>query len=167
MSFIDAFSARIMRKDTLIDLITAGLLVAVGAIYLISAYEEPIQAAEEETAAPEGGVSTNTGMDMGTLVQTTFFAIAGLVNIGVAAWIIVSRRRMAKTSYMIAAVGSTFLIVLYIASRTINLPIVGIQDDIGMVDIVSKVMQGIIVGLSAYAVSISRKLNEEIKNRMR
>jgi hypothetical protein len=29
------------------------------------------------------------------------------------------------------------------------------------------VMQGIIVGLSAYAVSISRKLNEEIKNRMR
>jgi hypothetical protein len=157
-----------MQKNALIALITAGLLVAVGAIYLISAYEEPIQAAaEERSAASQGSGSTNAGIDMGTLVQTIFFAIAGLVNIGVAAWIIVSRRRMAKTSYMIAAVGSTFLIVLYIASRTINLPIVGIQDDIGMVDIVSKVMQGIIVGLSAYAVSISRKLNEEIKNRMR
>jgi hypothetical protein len=81
--------------------------------------------------------------------------------------IIISRRKMARSPYLIAAAGSAFLIVLYIASRTINLPIVGIQDDIGTVDIVSKVMQGIIVGLSVYAISISTKLNEEIKNRMR
>lgn len=154
-----------MRKDTLIALITAGLLVAVGAIYLISAYQEPIQAAEE-SAASEGGGSTYTGMDMGTLVQTMFFAIAGLANLGISAWIILSRRKMAKAPYVIAAAGSAFLIVLYIASRTINLPIVGIQSDIGPVDILSKVMQGIGVGLSAYALSMSRKLNEEIKNRI-
>lgn len=75
-------------------------------------------------------------------------------------------KKNGKSLFTIAAAGSALLIALYIASRTMSLPIVGIQDDIGTVDIVSKMMQGIIVGLSAYAISISRKINEEIKNRI-
>jgi hypothetical protein len=153
-----------MHNNTkLIALAVAGLLAAVGAIYLISAYEEPIEAQEESAA--EGG-SPDAGMDTGTLVQTIFFGVAGSANLGVAAWIIVSRKRMVRTPYIITAAGCAFLIVLYIASRTINLPIVGIQEDIGTIDILSKVLQGIAVGLSAYMVSISRKLNEQIKNRV-
>ena len=154
-----------MYKNTnIVALTVAGLLVAVGAIYLISAYEEPIEAQEESAA--EGG-STDEGMDTGTLVQTIFFGVAGSANLGVATWIIVSRKKMVRTPYVITAAGCAFLIVLYIASRTINLPLVGIQEDIGTIDILSKVLQGIAVGLSVYIVSISRKLNEEIKNRIK
>jgi hypothetical protein len=160
-----------MQKNTMVAFIVAGLLVAVGAIYLISAYEEPIEVAAEESAAmaSEGSGSTDAGMDMGTLVQTTFFAIAGLANLGVAAWmiIIVSRRKITRIPYAVAAAGSAFLIVLYVASRTINIPIIGIQEDIGTVDIISKVMQGIIVGLSVYLLSTSQELNEQIRNRLR
>jgi hypothetical protein len=154
-----------MHNNTkLIALAVAGLLAAVGAIYLISAYEEPIEAQEE--SADEGGSTADAGMDTGTLVQTIFFGVAGSANIGVAAWIIVSRKRMVRTPYVITAAGCAFLIVLYIASRTVNLPIVGIQEDIGTIDILSKVLQSIAAGLSAYMVSISRKLNEQIKNRV-
>ncbi len=160
-----------MQKNTIIAFVVAGLLVAIGAIYLISAYEEPIEAAVENAAAVGGGSggSADVAMDTGTLVQTTFFAIAGLANLGVAAWIIiiVSKRKTTRMPYTVAAAGSAFLIVLYIASRTTNLPIVGIQEDIGTVDIVSKVLQGIVVGLSAYAISMSQRLNEQIKNRLR
>ncbi len=50
-----------------------------------------------------------------------------------------------KSLFTIAAAGSALLIVLYIASQTMSLPIVGIQDDIGTIDIVSKMMEVITV----------------------
>jgi hypothetical protein len=69
------------------------------------------------------------------------------------------------TAYIVAAAGSAFLILFYIVSRTVNLPIVGIQTDIGSIDIITKVLQGIVVGLSVYLISITRKIPEEIKTR--
>ena len=67
------------------------MLVATWAIYLVSAYEEPIDAAKKSNA--EAGGSTGA-MGMGTLVQTAlFFAIAGLASTSVAAWIIITPRK--------------------------------------------------------------------------
>lgn len=141
-------------------------MVATWAIYLVSAYEEPIDAAKESNAEAGGSIGAR---GMGTLVQTTFFAIAGLASISMAAWIIiVSRKRrmiQQQTPYIVAA-GSVFLIVLYIISRIVNLPIVGIQEDIGTIDILSKMLQGTVIGLSIYTISISRKTLDPIKNRL-
>jgi hypothetical protein len=155
------------KKNKTVALTVAGLLIATGIIYLISAYEEPIQAAEESNANIAG--SSSSAMDIGTLVQTTFFAITGLASIGVAVWIsITSRKRIMiqHTAYIVAAAGSAFLILFYIVSRTVNLPIVGIQTDIGSIDIITKVLQGIVVGLSVYTVSTSHKMLNEIRNRL-
>jgi hypothetical protein len=58
-----------------------------------------------------------------------------------------STTKYSKLPYVISIVGSLILIGLYIASRTFALPIVGLQEDIGSIDIISKVLQvGIIAG---------------------
>jgi hypothetical protein len=164
-----------MQKSTIIALCIGGLLIAIGAIYLYSSYEEPIQAAQDSSSSDSkgggssDGGSTIAGMDMPTFVQTTFFAITGLASIGIAVWIIIiSRKRIMiqQTPYIVAAAGSSFLILFYIVSRTISLPIVGIQTDIGSIDIITKVLQGIVAGLSVYLITICRnKIPEEIKTR--
>ena len=49
---------------------------------------------------------------------------------------------------MIASLISVALIGLYIVSRKVSLPVVGIQDDVGTVDILCKALQGAIVVVS-------------------
>jgi hypothetical protein len=160
---------RKVQKNSIVAFLIAGLLVATGIIYAVSSYEEPIEAAAE--SADEGTTTStnsvgdsvatsntsNQGMDPATMVQTSFFAVAALANIGVGAWliIVVAKARYGKMQIpiMIAAAGSVFLIALYVASRTINLPVVGIQDDIGPIDIVSKVMQGAVVALGVLVIA--------------
>jgi hypothetical protein len=142
----------------------AGLLTAIGIIYLVSAYQEPIEAAAEEQQE-NGGTSSTGGMDLATEMQTAFFAVSGLASLGVAAWILLTRKHTIKTPYIVAAAGSAFLIAFYIASRTVSLPIVGIQDDVGSVDILCKVLQAVVVALSIYAISVTTRLRSEIKAR--
>jgi hypothetical protein len=43
---------------------------------------------------------------------------------------------------------SIALIGLYVLSRTVSLPLVGIQEDVGIVDILAKITQGSIVVIS-------------------
>lgn len=129
-----------MQNQTLIiiALVLAGLLIATGAIYFFSAYEEQLEAAEESGSEGESSAS----LDTGTLVQTAFFATADAASIGVAGWIVVARKNPARHAfpYMAAAAGSATLIGLYIASRTVALPIVGLQDNVGTIDILSKIL---------------------------
>ena len=49
-----------------------------------------------------------------------------------------------KVPYVVAIIGSAALIVFYIATRTINLPNIGLQSDVGSTDIACKVLQGAI-----------------------
>jgi hypothetical protein len=166
-----------MEKSTVLPLIVAGLLITIGAIYLYSAYREPIEAAEESeteeggegsssTSGGDDGLTTsNSGLDIGTELQTAFFAVAGVASLGVAVWILLTRKKITKPPYIVAAAGSAFLLVFYIISRTIELPIVGIQSDIGDLDIVCKILQAAVIGLSVYAISVlHRKEKEKIKS---
>jgi hypothetical protein len=168
-----------MEKKTVLPLTVAGLMIIIGAIYLVSAYREPIEAAEESSTEEEevvaeesgsaddgGGTSTNgngSGLDLGTELQTAFFAVAGLGNLGVAAWILITRKKITKLPYIVAAAGSAILIVFYIVSRTVALPIVGIQSDVGNLDIICKVLQVAVIGLSVYAISVTRTMGKEIR----
>ena len=78
----------------------------------------------------------------------TFFIIAGLVHIPVAIRILKNKRRSSnKVPYIIATAGSAGLIILYVLSRTVNLPIIGFEEHVGPVDMLSKILQvGIIIG---------------------
>jgi predicted cobalt transporter CbtA len=102
---------------------------------------------EEEKEAEEGG--------LGTQVETAFFTIVGLGYAGVGIWVLKDKGKT-NTPYMIAIGGSIAMIGLYIASRTIDLPVVGLQEDVGTIDILSKVLQVGIIGLSAYMVNTNK-----------
>jgi hypothetical protein len=154
-----------MQTSATVALVVAGLLVTIGIIYLQSAYQEPIDAAKDAG----GGDSTGTaagGMDLATLLQTSFFTTAGLANFVVAGWILIRRNNSVRTPYLIAAGGSAALIILYITSRTVNIPIVGIQYDVGAKDILCKILQGAVIVLSIHAASALRKRASEIKTKV-
>jgi hypothetical protein len=50
-----------------------------------------------------------------------------------------------------------FLIVAYIASRTVEVPIVGVEYYVGRLDILAKVLQAIAIGLSFVAIHTTKK----------
>jgi hypothetical protein len=60
---------------------------------------------------------------------------------------------------------SVVLIVTYAASRTIGVPMVGVEYYVGKLDMVSKVLQVIMIGMSVYLISAVRKTM--IKERIR
>lgn len=119
-------------------------------------------AAEQEQLEEEGEEAGGEG-GLATQVQTAFFTVVGLGYAGVGAWILKDKGKT-STPYIIASGGSIAIIGLYIASRTVSLPIVGLQDDVGTIDIVSKVLQVIIVGLAGYMVN-TIKVTKPMTNR--
>ena len=144
-------------------------MITTGIIYFVAASQE-IQEASGESAPLEANESEarelgereatsqttqSVGLPLGAELQTTLFAVSGAAYIPVGLWILKSKQKN-KTPYMIAIVGSLSLILLYIASRTISLPIVGIQDDVGSIDILSKILQGGIIAGSAYVLTTLR-----------
>jgi len=53
-----------------------------------------------------------------------------------------------RAPYIMAIIASVSLIGLYAASRMVNLPVVGKQDDFGVLDIASKVLQVALIVIS-------------------
>ena len=84
--------------------------------------------------------------DAGGQLQTLFFAVSGIMFLPLGIWMLRNRVHT-RGPYVISAIISVSLILLYVASRTVNLPAVGIQEDVGPLDIFSKVIQGGVVSL--------------------
>ena len=83
----------------------------------------------------------------------SFFIIVGIAYIPIAIWMLKVKHNN-KIPYIIAIIGSAALIIFYILTRTINLPSIGLQSDIGMIDITSKVIQGAIISIASLFNSI-------------
>lgn len=111
-----------------------------GIIYFITSYTQSLE-----------------GNNPGSQIQTMFFATAGIVYIPLGMWMLRNKLH-SRGPYIISILVSIVLVVLYAASRTINLPIVGIQTDIGIVDIITKIIQ---VGIIAISVRLMQDLKKE------
>ncbi|MHB8601972.1 MAG: hypothetical protein ACYC6W_09455 [Nitrosotalea sp.] len=132
-----------MKKSTRLSIVIVAVLMSVsGIIYLISSYAESV------------GASSS---DVGEQIQTMFFATAGIVYIPLGIWILKNRLH-SRAPYMISIILSIFLIGLYIVSRNANLPVVGIQTDVGTIDIVTKIIQ---IGIVAFSAMLLRDLKKE------
>jgi len=78
--------------------------------------------------------------------QTIFFMVVGIAYIAVTVWMFRSKHT-SKTPYIIAAAGSACIIILYVISRTVDLPYIGLEPEVGTVDVLSKILQvAIIIG---------------------
>jgi uncharacterized membrane protein YiaA len=121
-------------------LIVSSLMSVCGIIYFVTSYTQSLE-----------------GNDPGSQIQTMFFATAGIVYIPLGIWMLRNRLH-SRGPYVISILVSIFLVVLYVASRTINLPVVGIQEDIGTVDIITKIIQ---IGIIAISVRLVQELKKE------
>ena len=111
-----------------------------GIIYFVTSYTQSLE-----------------GNDPGSQIQTMFFATAGIVYIPLGIWMLRNKLH-SRGPYVISILVSIFLVLLYVASRTINLPVVGVQEDIGVVDIATKIIQ---VGIIAISVRLVQDLKKE------
>lgn len=133
------------KAGNLLIFAISGLMFATGAIYF---YESISEAQEFAT-------------ELAAQVETMFFATAGILYLPFGIWMIKSRLS-SRAPYAIALIGSVMLIILYVASRNVNLPIVGLQEDVGPTDMASKVLQAGIVIISA--ILLARPKNFQIED---
>jgi hypothetical protein len=89
-------------------------------------------------------------------VEMALFIGAGIVYLGLFVWILKTKLR-SKIPYIVVAAISAILIVTYAASRTIGVPLVGVEYYIGKLDIINKVLEVIMIGMSAYLIFATRK----------
>ncbi len=149
-----------MQKSTIVYALAA-LMLLTAVIYFVAAAEESTEGSEDEQA--ERNIDNdervnaeedeeNEGDGVATQVQTAFFTVTGLAYAAVGGWILKDRGKT-KAPYVIAMAGSLAIIGLYVASRTVALPVVGLQDDVGTIDILSKILQGGVIALAAYSIN--------------
>lgn len=120
-----------MKKSTQQFILIATILVlANSGIYFVTAYSQ-----------------MKESNDVGSQVQTMLFTTAAITYLPLGIWM-VKNKLHSRAPYVIASLVSLALIGLYIVSRTTALPVVGIQDDVGLIDILSKITQGSIIVVS-------------------
>jgi len=128
------------------------LMIVTGVLYLFVSTQEIADASQE--------FSDNVGKPQefpsGAFIETAFFAAVGAAYIPIGVWATITRHT-SKIPYIMAIGGSVSLIILYVLSRTVDIPLVGQQDDVGFIDILSKVLQGGIIAVSAYIIVSIRR----------
>ncbi len=154
---------QIRNKQNILVYSIVALLIGSSIIYLQLGIRDAIRMTShsqtatfrhgEDVAGGGGGRRVNESNNAQTRVfripggQMIFYIITGLVHIPIAVWMLKYKHRINKVPYIIAVIGSLALIVLYILSRTVSLPLIGFEEHIGSIDILSKVLQvGIIIG---------------------
>jgi hypothetical protein len=137
--------------------ILLALIVSTAVIYFVVASQEYSDLVEFLQVGIQGETQEKQ-------VEMALFIGAGIVYLGLFVWIL-KTKLTSKIPYFVVAAVSVILIATYAASRTIGVPLVGVEYYIGKLDMVSKVLQVIMIGMSIYLISMIRKtkIMESIK----
>jgi magnesium-transporting ATPase (P-type) len=139
----------ISSSSIIIMYILLALIVSTAVIYFVVASQEYSDLVEFLQVGIRGETQEKQ-------VEMALFIGAGIVYLGLFVWILKTKIR-SKIPYIVVAAVSVILIATYAASRTIGVPIVGVEYYIGKLDMVSKVLQVIMIGMSVYLISAARK----------
>lgn len=145
--------------STTIVYILGALMLSTAVMYLITAsqdYIELSQSASSSATSQINSIKDALTDIMGTTNEMIFFMIVGVGYIPVGFWI-VKRKHDSKLPYILAIIGSAALIVFYIATRTVNIPTIGLQTDIGSIDIAVKVLQSVIIVGSLFVLGLPKR----------
>ncbi len=138
-----------MSISSIIRYILLTLIVSTAVIYFVVASQEYSDLVDFLQVGIQGETQEKQ-------VEMTLFIGAGIVYLGLFVWILKTKIR-SKIPYIVVAAVSVILIATYAASRTIGVPIVGVEYYIGKLDMVSKALQVIMIGMSVYLISTIRK----------
>ena len=137
-----------MRNNKPVAYSLVGILVIIGVVYCLVANSEYEDSKEMAAMGIAGEASEKR-------FETSFFISAGAVNFILAGLVMKSNRSIIP--YLASTGISAGLIVIYIASRTVGVPVVGVEYYIGRLDLISKVLQAIAIVLSGISIYNLRK----------
>lgn len=161
--------------------VLAALMLSTGILYLTLAYGENMDhqaetqastdvresdEASERGASESGEQKTKNASEsqvFGAMGEVVFFSIIGASYVPLGLWML-KKKMISKKPYVVALIGSIALIAFYVATRTINIPMIGIQNDIGTPDLTAKVLQGAIVAVSAYMLATITRFRKTEKS---
>ena len=124
--------------------VEAALILSTGVVYLMAASS----AYADLTENIQDGLTSELPENQ---VETLLFSIAAVGYVVIFAWIIIKKLQH-KLPYIIVLVGSAALITIYIASRTVGVPVVGVEYYVGKIDIVSKILQVSVIAVGGYLI---------------
>ena len=129
--------------------ILLALIVSTAVIYFIVASQEYSDLLEFLEVGIQGETQEKQ-------VEMTLFIGSGIVYLGLFVWILKTKLR-SKIPYIVVGAVPVILIVTYAASRTIGVPLVGVEYYIGKLDMANKVLEVIMIGISVYLIFAVRK----------
>ena len=129
----------------------SAFLVATGIVYFMVANGEYQDFKELSDMGIKGETSEKQ-------FEMSFFIVSGIIYLGLVVWVLKSDKTK-KYPFIVSMIVSTVLILVYIASRTVGVPIVGTEYYVGKLDILSKVLQVIVIGLSSFTIYNMNRLN--------
>jgi uncharacterized membrane protein YkvI len=132
--------------NTVIVYVLIALMLSTCALYFFNASQDNIELSKSTNSSAEHEDESDIAKTRNEMI---FFVIVAIAYVIVAAYMAIIKY-LHRIPYIISLIGSLALILFYIATRTINIPNIGIQDDIGTLDIVTKLLQAAIVSISLY-----------------
>ncbi len=139
-----------MTKNLLIIYALCGIMAITGIVYFLVALGEYTDWME----LLNFGIHDET---MEKQVEITLFIVSGLIYFGLVLWLIKSKF-IKRLPYIVTILVSVALISTYVASRTVGVPIVGVELYVGKLDLISKIMQISVIALSIVAMSRINRL---------
>ena len=138
-----------ISSSSIIMYILLALIVSTAVIYFIVASQEYSDLLEFLEVGIQGETQEKQ-------VEMTLFIGSGIVYLGLFVWILKTKLR-SKIPYIVVSAVSVILIVTYAASRTIGVPLVGVEYYIGKLDMANKALEVIMIGISVYLIFAVRK----------
>ena len=132
-----------MTKNLLIIYALCGIMAITGILYFLVAYGEYTDWME----LLNFGIHDETTEKQ---VEITLFIVSGLIYFGLVLWLL-KTRFIKRLPYIVTILVSVALISTYVASRTVGVPIVGVELYVGKLDLISKIMQISVIALSIVA----------------
>jgi|RhiMetdeSRZDD1v2_1073273.scaffolds.fasta_scaffold36849_8 hypothetical protein len=133
-----------MKIQHIIVFILAAIVLSTSIIYFILATNEYQSLVEFAAEGLDGEISE-------LQIEITLFAGSGIIYLILLGWILVKKLNNIVPYTLLIAI-STILIITYASSRTIGVPIIGIEFYIGKYDMITKVLQGVIIAISGYLI---------------
>jgi hypothetical protein len=142
-----------MNIQHLLIYILAAIVLSTSIIYFILSSNEYKSLVEFAAEGLDGEISE-------LQIEIALFAGSAIIYLGLLGWILVIKLK-SILPYSILIVLSTLLIITYAASRTVGVPVIGVEFYIGKYDMITKVLQGVIIVISGYLIYKIKTRNKQ------
>ena len=159
-------------KTTRIAIYTlVALMLSASMVYFVAAYQESSEADSgeeneittyrdsDDVFVDEDNEAPDNDSEETQLPEAAFFSLVGLAYLPVSGWMI-HKKHTSRKPYVVALIGSLAMIVFYVLTRTVDLPYIGLQTDVGVTDTAAKILQAAAVVFSGFLIYKIEKLSK-------